>query len=101
MCDRYSPYDLDQLGQADGEHLPDTYDPDTIPEVGELDELQPFVGSKNGATPLRFPQQGNVHQDNKLWFWTAVNHFNPGILGWVVGDPSADTVKPPWAMVSL
>ena len=29
-----------------GEHLPDTYDPDEIPEVGELDELQTFVGSK-------------------------------------------------------
>ena len=29
-----------------GEHLPDTDDPDEIPEVGELDELQTFVGSK-------------------------------------------------------
>ena len=26
--------------------LPDAYAPDTIPEVGELDELQTFVGSK-------------------------------------------------------
>ena len=29
-----------------GELLPDAYDPDTIPEVGELDELETFVGSK-------------------------------------------------------
>ena len=29
-----------------GEQLPDTYDPDTVPEVGELDELETFVGSK-------------------------------------------------------
>ena len=29
-----------------GEILPDAYAPDTIPEVGELDELQTFVGSK-------------------------------------------------------
>ena len=29
-----------------GELLPDAYDPDEIPEVGELDELQTFVGSK-------------------------------------------------------
>ena len=29
-----------------GEHLPDTYDSGEIPEVGELDELQTFVGSK-------------------------------------------------------
>ena len=29
-----------------GELLPDAYDPETVPEVGELDELQTFVGSK-------------------------------------------------------
>ncbi len=29
-----------------GELLPDAYDPETVPEVGELDELQIFIGSK-------------------------------------------------------
>jgi len=29
-----------------GEWLPDAYDPDVSPEVGELDELETFVGSK-------------------------------------------------------
>ena len=29
-----------------GERLPDAYDPEEIPQVGELDELQTFVGSK-------------------------------------------------------
>ena len=29
-----------------GKHLPDAYAPDTTPEVGELDELETFVGSK-------------------------------------------------------
>jgi hypothetical protein len=29
-----------------GENLPDAYSPDSIPEVGELDELETFVGSK-------------------------------------------------------
>lgn len=29
-----------------GERLPDAYDPETTPEVGELDELETFVGSK-------------------------------------------------------
>jgi transposase-like protein len=29
-----------------GAHLPDAYDPDKTPEVGELDELETFVGSK-------------------------------------------------------
>ena len=29
-----------------GETLPNAYDPDSIPQVGELDELETFVGSK-------------------------------------------------------
>ena len=32
--------------QQVGDLLPDAYDPYEIPEVGELDELQTFVGSK-------------------------------------------------------
>ena len=29
-----------------GANLPDAYEPDSIPQVGELDELETFVGSK-------------------------------------------------------
>lgn len=29
-----------------GEHLPDAYEPEIVPEVGELDELETFVRSK-------------------------------------------------------
>ena len=29
-----------------GENLPDAYAPETIPQVGELDELETFVGAK-------------------------------------------------------
>jgi transposase-like protein len=29
-----------------GERLPDAYDPEVTPQVGELDELETFVGSK-------------------------------------------------------
>jgi len=36
---------------------------------------------------------------NKLWRATAVNHFQPGILGWVLGDHSAITFRPLWALV--
>ena len=39
--------------------LPDSYNSETIPEVGELDELETFVGKKK----------------NKICFWTAVDHF--------------------------
>lgn len=46
-----------------GELLPDAYDPEVIPQVGELDELENFIGAKSGATPLIFNQQGNAHQD--------------------------------------
>lgn len=31
--------------------------------------------------------------------WTAVDHFRAGILGWVLGDHSAETFKPLWAIV--
>ncbi len=48
-----------------GERLPDTYDPDPTPEVGELDELETFVGAKSGATPRRFPALGKAHQDKQ------------------------------------
>lgn len=33
--------------------------------------------------------------------WTAVDHFKPGILGWVLGDHSAKTFEPLWAIVKL
>jgi hypothetical protein len=29
-----------------GQHLPDAYDPETVPQVGELDELETFVRGK-------------------------------------------------------
>lgn len=32
--------------KAVGERLPDAYAPEVIPDVGELDELETFVGSK-------------------------------------------------------
>jgi transposase-like protein len=38
-----------------GEMLPDAYDPEQIPAVGELDELETFVGSKK--TKSGFGQQ--------------------------------------------
>ena len=31
--------------------------------------------------------------------WTAVDHFQPGILGWVLGDHSAETFEPLWELV--
>ncbi|MBP5978041.1 IS1 family transposase [Brasilonema sp. CT11] len=65
-----------------GEKLPDAPPNDEIPSVGELDELETFVGSKK-----------------KIWLWTAVNHFRQGILAWVLGDHSAETFKPLWDIV--
>jgi len=32
--------------------------------------------------------------------WTAVNHFTQGILGWALGDHSAETFKPLWVIVA-
>lgn len=39
-------------------------------------------------------------QKNKIWLWTAVDYFKPGILGWVLGDHSAETFRPLWAIVA-
>jgi insertion element IS1 protein InsB len=55
---------------------------EAIPEVGELDELQTFVGKKN-----------------LIWLWTAVNHFKEGILGWVLGDRSSKTFARLWERI--
>jgi insertion element IS1 protein InsB len=68
-----------------GAQLPDAYMPETTTVVGELDELETFVWLKK----------------NKIWLWTAVDHFKQGILAWVVGDHSAETFRPLWAIVSL
>ncbi len=68
-----------------GKLLPDSYNSETIPEVGELDELETFVGKKK----------------NKIWLWTAVDHFRDGILGWVIGDHSADTFQRLWQAISF
>ena len=61
-----------------------SYDPEEIPRVGELDELETFVGRKR----------------NKVWIWTVVDHFQPGILGWAVGDHSAETFRPLWSAIA-
>jgi insertion element IS1 protein InsB len=51
-----------------GELLPDVYNPTVMPQVCELDEIETFVGFK------------------KIWISTPVEHFQEGILAWVLGD---------------
>ncbi|WP_315786134.1 IS1 family transposase [Fischerella sp. JS2] len=65
-----------------GTQLADTPNSKEIPQVGELDELETFIGSKN-----------------KIWLWTAVNHFTQGILAWVLGDRSSTTFQQLWNIV--
>lgn len=38
---------------------------------------------------------------NKLWLWTAVDHFKVGILRWVIGDHSSETFTPLWNLLIL
>ncbi len=71
-----------QWVRAVGAQLPDSYPPEQIPNVGELDELQPLVGSKK-----------------KVWIWTAVDHFQAGILAWAVGDRSSATFAWVWQLI--
>lgn len=61
-----------------GIKLPNAPEEGEIPEITEIDELyakryplgQTFIGNKK----------------NKVWIWTVVNHWKPGILLWTVGD---------------
>jgi len=54
-----------------------------IPEIIDFDELHTFIGNKG----------------NKLWIWTTVNHKQPGVLAWTIGDLSAETFKSWWRIV--
>ncbi len=67
------------------------------PEITDLDErfweelfppklsheLQTFVGNKR----------------HKVWLWTAVNHWQPGIIAWTIGDRSSTTFQLLWVVV--
>ncbi len=68
-----------------GSMLPDAPPIEEIPLVGELDELETFIGSKKTVR----------------WLWTAVNHFRKNILAWVLADHSAETFQPLWDIVRL
>ena len=54
----------------------------------------------------RFPKRLNSTsykplsvKKNKIWLWTVVNTKHPGILKFVVGDRSEETLTPLWLQV--
>lgn len=55
-----------------------------LPDVGQIDELQTYVGKKN----------------NKIWIWTAVDKFKPGILELEIGDRTNKTLAKLWLKIS-
>jgi insertion element IS1 protein InsB len=63
--------------------LPDKNDNYCMPLVGQLDELQTFVGKKQ----------------NKIWVWTALNKEYSEILEYEIGDRSAKTFEKLWQKV--
>ena len=54
---------------SSGEELPEDEEEDE-PTIAELDELQTYIGRKT----------------DKIWIWTAINHYSPGILAMEIGD---------------
>jgi hypothetical protein len=68
-----------------GKLLPDCYDPETNPEVGEL--LFTYISTQRAI-------------DKIYSLLTCYQCFKPGILGWVLGPHSAKTFEPLWAAVS-
>lgn len=67
-----------------GEELPEDEEANK-PTVAELDELQTYIGRKK----------------NKIWVWTAKNHYCTGILAMTVGDRSGDTFEVLWKRIEL
>lgn len=61
----------------------DTYEAEDTPKVGEVDELQTFIGKKT-----------------KFGFGQGVFHFRSGILCWVVGDRSSKTFIILWQAIA-
>ncbi len=68
-----------------GSKLPDVpkLESEDKPEITDLDELQTFVGNKR----------------HKIWLWTAVNHWQSGIIAWAIGDRSSFTFPRLWVVV--
>ncbi len=60
-----------------GKCLPDAYDPETVPEVGELDELQTFVGSKKKSGSGRQLTTLNPESWGGYWETTVLKPLNP------------------------
>ena len=42
-----------------------------------------------------------LFKENKVWLWIAVDHFRRGIRAWTLGDHSAETFEPLWAVVAM
>lgn len=66
-----------------GLDLPDAPEDSEIPEITEIDELQTFIGNKK----------------NKVWLWTVVNHWKPGIILWAIGDRSSSSFQILWSTI--
>lgn len=74
-----------------GIQLPDSPEAEEIPEITEIDELyakryplgQTFIGNKK----------------NKVWVGSVVNHWQPGILLWTVGDRSSTSFQIIWSII--
>ncbi len=64
------------------EELPE--DEEDHPTVAELDELQTYVGRKT----------------DKIWLWTAIDQYAPGILAIEIGDRSGRTFEKLWQRIS-
>ncbi|WP_319423355.1 IS1 family transposase [Pleurocapsa sp. FMAR1] len=73
---------MDWVRQA-GLKLPDAPEESEIPEITEIDELQTFIGNKR----------------NKIWVWTIVNYWKPGIILWTVGDRSSSSFHTLWLII--
>ena len=69
-----------------GIELPDSPEEDEIPEITEIDELQQRDCTSCLRSSVPYAQTFVGNKRNKIWIWTVVNHWQPGILKWKIGD---------------
>ena len=80
-----------------GLRLPDTPELEEEPEITDLDERwrEELFSPPLSHEFLTFV--GNKR--HKIWLWTAVNHWQPGIIAWTIGDRSSLTFQLLWVVV--
>jgi insertion element IS1 protein InsB len=86
--------------REEAKKLPNEPQEEEIPEITEIDELQTPTHPEGLPGGMRGAFRTFVgRKQKKYWIWTVVNHANPGILFWTIGDRSHQTFEKIWQVI--